>query len=383
MNQPTKLLAMLLTLPLLWACSDDDGGGLEPPPSERPAPNFSLADEWLQTFVDDNPAFNGASMMLLDKENGTIHTVYIGDHSEDTVVLLASTSKAPAATLLMALAEDDENVDFEIDAVIDQYLPWDGIWTGRTTEQLLSNTSGLPALDNAFAGTYGDHLCQFLPFGQLQDCAQTIYQTPVEGDPGTPPGTAFDYGGSQWHLAAAVAEIVGGASIRQLWDQYIAAPCGMAIMQFGNNLGFSTDWTGNPDELAGLENPNIEGGAMSNLADYGAFLQMILNDGACGDTQILSAEALEFMLIDRATPLGGTGNDWGYGMGWWVVDTPEGEDPYLYVDPGFYSAMSWWDTNRDYAGLVLLEDYTGESSVSADLVYQLIPLIEEALDAVQ
>ena len=62
-------------------------------------------------------------MILVDKEDGSIHKVAFGDHTLETVVLLASTSKMPTASLLMALHDDNDNVDFEIDAIIDQYLP--------------------------------------------------------------------------------------------------------------------------------------------------------------------------------------------------------------------------------------------------------------------
>jgi hypothetical protein len=41
-------------------------------------------------------------------------------------------------------------------------------------------------------------------------------------------------------------------------------------------------WDGTPDSLLGQSNPNIEGGAITNLADYAKLLQVHLNDGYCG-----------------------------------------------------------------------------------------------------
>ena len=106
---------------------------------------------------------------------------------------------------------------------------------------------------------------------------------------------------------------------------------------------------------------------------------MHLNGGSCGDNKVMSQASVEFMRIDRGTPVGGSG----YGMGWWIQPAAEGEEAYLYTDSGFFAAMSWIDVSRDYAGYVQFEDYTGASSATGFLVSELIPLIEEALDAVQ
>jgi hypothetical protein len=46
---------------------------------------------------------------------------------------------------------------------------------------------------------------------------------------------------------------------------------------------------------------------------------MHLQDGSCGDQQILSAKSVEFMRINRAGDLGVD-----YAMGWWI--TPGDDD---------------------------------------------------------
>ena len=75
--------------------------------------------------------------------------------------MLASTSKMPAVSLLMAL-HDDESLDYDVETTIDTYLPWDGVYGDRTTVDLVSNTSGIPGL--AALGDYGPHVCQFTSF---------------------------------------------------------------------------------------------------------------------------------------------------------------------------------------------------------------------------
>ena len=378
----TYNIPMLAAIALVTACSDSsDHTVTEVPPAPIPMVDFSAVDARLEDFVAENEHFDGASIVIVDKNEGTIHRTAFGDHTVDTVVLLASTSKVPAVSLLMALAEDDDNVDFEIDGPISDYLPWVGVWsTDITTEHLVSNRSGIPGLAAAFTGQYGAHICQYTPTGTLYECAQTIYQTPLPDLVSNPPGVAFDYGGSQWHLAGAVAETVGGASWNQLLDQYIGGPCDLEIFRFGNNLSDATSWDGNIDSLIGLDNPNIEGGAMTNLDDYAKLLSMHLNEGACGDNQVLSADAVKFMRIERTLSQEGKK---GYGMGWWSEPVEDGGSLYLYTDAGFYGSVSWIDIERNYAGYVALEEYSGSFGPegSSMVISELIPLIEEAIDA--
>lgn len=368
----------------LVACSDSSDRPAAVVPEPEVAPDFAPVDAALDEFVAAHPVFEGASIVIVDKEKGTIHEAAFGDHTLETVVLLASTSKVPSVSLLMALHED-ENLDFEIDGLIENYLPWMGVWPGVTTEHLVSNRSGIPGLDSIFNGTNVVHICQFVPVGQLQDCAKTIYETPTPGIPANPPGTVFEYGGGPWQLAGGVAEVVGGATWSQLWDQYIGGPCDLEVFRYANQFVDAQTWDGTLDSLVGLDNPNIEGGGVTNLSDYAKILSMHLNDGACGDNQVLSKEAVEFMRVDRSPGAADAVDNVGYGMGWWVRPAPDGGDPTLFDDGGAFGALSWLDTDRQYAGYVAFEDYTlVVASEGRKMVRnELIPLIEEALDAVR
>ena len=140
-------ITLLLLAMSLVACSDSSDNRNKP----ADPPDFSAADAWLQDFVEQQPLFNGASVAIVETGSGIIHRNTFGDHSEDTVVLLASTSKVPSVMLLMALDEDDDNVDFDIQAPIANYLPWQGVWDEAiTTENLVANRSGLPGLGYVF-----------------------------------------------------------------------------------------------------------------------------------------------------------------------------------------------------------------------------------------
>ena len=66
-------------------------------------------------------------MVIVDKKRGVIHKSAFGNQSENSVVLLASTSKVPTVTLLMALYEDADGVSSvglisQLIAIIDEAL---------------------------------------------------------------------------------------------------------------------------------------------------------------------------------------------------------------------------------------------------------------------
>jgi len=379
-NATVFRVTLAASLIVTAGCSDSNNSGAVLPQTPT---DFTAIQTSMQAFVDTQPSFDGASLIIVDKNAGVIHRAFVGDHDIDTVVLLASTSKMPAAALMMALHEDDANVDFEIDRVIDDYLPYTGAWPGRTAEQLVSNTSGIPGL--GFLGQYGAHLCQYVATGQLQECGKLIYQTPLDELPSYAPGTNFDYGGSPWQLAGLVAEVVGGASWNQLFDQYLGEPCDLDVFRFGNMLAQFDNWTGHPDSLVGLDNPNIEGGAISNLDDYAKLLSMHLNDGWCGDNQVLSAESVDFMRVDRARATGTIADDArGYGMGWWVTPKEDGAEPTLFLDPGAFGAVSWIDIDREYGAFFAVEVPISEGQIGSGYAREeLLPLVEAAYDAVR
>ncbi len=373
MNKQHLLLSSVFSL-ILLGCDSNGGGSAGQFAEFTPLPSydFSVVDQRIDEFVAQNAVFDGVSYTLLDRQQGTLHEAAFGDHELDIVVLLASVSKVPVTLLLMALHEDPD-LDFDINEPIATYLPWMGVYGDASTAQLLSNTSGIPGLEGL--ASYGAHLCQYLPAPEMLSCAETIYSTELPNS--VDPGTRFSYGGSQWQLAGAVAEVVGGASWSQLFSQYIAEPCQLEVFRFGNPWSNIASWNGSPDSLISQDNPNIEGGAISNMRDYAKLLQMILDGGDCGSNQVLSEESLAMMREDKGGALGTP-----YGMGWWITVPEDGSAPTLFRDPGAFGAIAWLDTEREYAGYLAVDDYTRTDSGApiALTLTELIPLIEAAID---
>lgn len=368
MQATIRIASYTFALLLLSACSDGSDNAQS---NAAPLYEFDDVDTRFQQFLDESAVFDGISVILVDAEQGVVHEAAFGDHTLDTVVMLASTSKMPAVSLLMAL-HDDDSLDFDIEASIDNYLPWDGVYGDRSTVSLVSNTSGIPGL--AAIASYGSHMCQYSALFTLDECGEILYTTEVPGS--VPAGTQFSYGGSQWQLSGAVAEHVANSTWGQAFDKYIAEPCDLELFEYGNMWSSLGDWNGSPDSLRGQQNANIEGGAITNLHDYAKILLMHLHGGRCGDTQVMSPESVSFMRQNRAGHMGVN-----YGMGWWLIPGDAQRSTIVY-DPGAFGAVSWIDVERGIGGYVAIDDYTRTDPVAvyALVLDQIIPLQQQAVD---
>jgi len=347
----------------------DQGSGTAPPVT----PDFTEVDAAFETFIEESAVFDGVSYVVVDAQE-SLHTATFGDHSVDTVVLLASTSKVPAVMTMLAL-EEDTDATFDMDQAIGEVLPFGGVYADRTPSQLVSNTSGIPGLRQL--ALYGPHLCQFSFDTSVifEACGEILLSVPLPD--GNDAGSIFDYGGSQWQLAGVTAAVAANATWNQLVEAYLATPCQLEVFTFGNMWEDITQWDGTVASLLGQSNPNIEGGAITNLADYAKLLQVHLNGGFCGDTRVLSENALAEMRVDRGGAV--DNNPTPYGMGWWIST----DNPGVYDDPGAFGSISFIDVERNFAGYVAIDDY---SRVDADapvrLVRQeIIPLLQAAFDA--
>ena len=363
-----RLASCMFALVILSACSNGSNNSQAAPPSY----NFDEVDARLQQFLDESDVFDGISVILVDTEQGAVHEAAFGDHTLDTVVMLASTSKMPSVSLLMAL-HDDASLNFDVEETIDSYLPWDGVYGDRTTVSLVSNTSGIPGL--AGLAAYGPHMCQFTANVTLNECAEILYTVEVPGS--VPLGTQFSYGGTQWQLAGAVAEHVTNSTWGQAFDRYLAGPCELEVFEYGNMWTVMGAWNGSPDSLLGQANAHIEGGAITSLQDYAKILLMHLRGGRCGDTQVMSPESVAFMQDNRAAAVGVN-----YGKGWWVLPG-NGQRSTIVYDPGAFGAVSWLDMERGIGGYVAIDDYTraDPGAVYALVLDQIIPLQQQAVDA--
>ena len=374
---------------MLLSCSDGNNHSSVDTTVPYREYDFSAADQALQELVDRHEAFDGSSMIIVHKDRGVIHRAAVGTHDLDTISLLASSSKMISATLLMTLAEDD-GLNFDINLPVENYLPadWDPLYTGFTTEQILSNASGLPGL----IPLVPEFSCQHgfgNPDQTLMECVEYILHTPINQNrfPVLAPNTKFQYGGAQWQIAGAVAELVSSMYWNDILRERILEPCELEVLTYGNPYGVFIDnppaWTGTVDSLPGQMNPSISGGAIASMDDYAKLLLMHLNDGMCGENRVLTKSAVEFMRVDRGSAIGSveqTGQ--GYGLGWSIEPPAEGEEATLFYDNGLFGTTVWIDTARGYGVFLSLQhiavDVEGDGRDDVKTIIQ--PLIESEID---
>lgn len=333
--------------------------------------DFSAIGPVVAQFVDDHE-LDGAGLVIVERDDGIVHEQYWGNLDADRVSLIASASKMIVAGVLLAL--DDAGV-LDIDAPVADVADWGAGNPTITPAQLLSNSSGLPGLFPNPA--YGPYVCQFLASGTLQECAAAIFTSPDDDAVVVPPDTEFRYGGAQWQVAGAVAEAASGSSWADLIDGVYVEPCGVDSLAFNNHwiqLGFGgfdypESFAGDPATLRPTDNPNMEGGAYITAPDYAALLLMHLRNGMCGDTQVLSADALDTMHSDRTGVTYGSSDP--YGMGWWVDPANS-----RISDPGAYGAVPWLDLEDGYGAYLVIE---ADGGTGAALAAELYPLVETAI----
>jgi len=343
--------------------------------ADRRTYDFSAVGPIVDAAIAEH-GLGGAALVVVERYDGIVHEQYWGEFGPDRVSLIASSSKMLVAGVLLRLA--DQGL-IDLDTPVAEAVEWGSGNPSITPAQLISNSSGLVGLGPNPA--YPPYRCQFLPDGTLQDCAASIFTTTNDDADVIPPDTEFRYGGAQWQVAGAIAEAVSGRSWAELIDETYAEPCGVDSLgfnnhwtQFGLSFDYPEDFAGDPSTLADTDNPNMEGGAYVTPSDYARLLLMLLRDGRCDDTRVLSAAAVDDMLADRIGDVySGSDNGAGYGLGWFV-DRSTGRR----TDPGAFGSVPWLDVDAGHGAFLVIED---SSRVGNELARELFGPVADAISS--
>lgn len=343
--------------------------------------DFTAAEGLVDDYVRD-VGLNGAGLVVVHPDEGIVHESYRGEITPDRISLLASSVKMITAGVLLHL-QDQGLIDLNtpISEVPELTQAWGTELEDFSTAQLLSNSSGLPALAGPkppFFGYLGAVNGCGLDIGRvLLECGRDVAQNRNDDWLQVAPDTEFRYGGPQWQVAGAIAEQVSGKSWAQLIDEIYVQPCGLDVLGYTGllQLGYLVStkpliypggFDGNLDTLAPTLNPTMEGGGYTTTRDYADLLLMLLRDGMCGNNQVLSPEAVTMMMADRTTAYG---SERAYGLGWFV-------DGNVRSDPGAFGAVPWIDLGRGYGGYLVVENIQRDEGRD-----ELIAAVGAAIDA--
>jgi CubicO group peptidase (beta-lactamase class C family) len=338
---------------------------------------FPLASQIVQGFVDEK-GLNGASLIVVDRDDGVVFHEHWGEFAPGRVSLVAMANKIISAGVLVHLHEEGL---LDIDAPVADVVDWGSGNPEITPAQLISNSSGmLGMMDDPMFMPY---FCIWSHQAILKECAEMLFTTPDDDARLIPPDTEFRYGGAQWQVAGAVAEVASGKSWAELVDEIYVQPCGLGVLgfthpaQFGMVMAYPSAFNGDPSTLEPTENPYIGGGAYTTTDDFAKLLLMHLRDGMCGENRVHSTELLERMHEDRIARVydggvsddGSPGDAWGYGLGLWV-DRETGRRN----SPGGFGAMPILDLDDGYGAYIVLEstfeDGVELSELTADAIHE-------------
>jgi len=295
------------------------------PKSADAAHDFSSIGAMVQAEVDGGN-FPGASMLVV-KDGQPVYEQHFGTFGPTTQIPIASASKWVSGAVIMSLVDDGL---ISLDDTVAEWLPG---WTGQkgsiTVRQLFSHTSGLPA----------DHSCLGQSGITLAQCVDQIATLNLLA----PPGTMFWYGGTSMQVAGRIAEVASGKTWAQLFADQIGTPLGMSSTFY---------WP--------ILNPQIGGGVLSTVSDYGKLLQAMQQDGIFGSQQVLSATSVEAMEEDQT---GGVPiwysphfDDTRYGVGVWRDIVGPGGEAVQVSSQGKFAMSPWLDRERRYYAIFFVQD---------------------------
>lgn len=349
----------------------------EPPPASTPGPapapvptsdwDTQALEEAVHQVVQRHinryaRGLQGAGVAIVHKDAGLILYDSFGNFDGEDPFLVASLSKVIDAGIILSLQDRGE---IKRDAPVALGSGSDEELEAFTFEQLLSNSSGLPC--PRIAGVSSGALCQFDGNTSLASCAKSIMEDPQTEEHTVSPDREYCYGGRQWQILGAAAEVATGRSWEQLFHETYVEPCGLTasgfVNQFSDPRAKTLGWGGYPVGVNAQElssaNPNIEGGLYTTLSDFSRILLMQLRGGMCTFGRVMSQQSANRWLEDRIdlTFSGSVGTGFhpedlrvfgrGYGYGWWV-DRESGQR----AVPGAYGSTAWISPDRSYAAIV-------------------------------
>jgi CubicO group peptidase (beta-lactamase class C family) len=211
----------------------------------------------------------------------------------------------------------------EIDAPIQQYLPWFQPNMPMTVRQLLNQTSGLDEGQG-----YERNLD---PDGE-DALEQSIRQLATTALNNQPPGTAFEYSNSNYDVLGLLVESVSGQPYGTYMQDNLFEPLSMThsftSLEAARMAGMSSafyplfGWQTNVDGILPYSrSTQPSAGLIGSVEDMAHYLIAHLNNGRFQNNQLLSPASIE-TLHSPAVTIGSDAGAVDYAMGWvaWLFE---------------------------------------------------------------
>jgi CubicO group peptidase (beta-lactamase class C family) len=338
---------------------------------------YSKLDDWMEL---NTKKMGGRAILVIYKNDSLIYNKSVGemthhqkslnnyvakkmnrevdpdDYTLDSRQLIASCSKWYSAALIMTFVDEGR---LNLNDTIGKYLPMLSTH-GKgniTISDCLSHLTGIkaPSIKKSLEG--------LKYISSMDQAILEISEMPMEGEP----GKTFHYSSVGLQIAASVIEKISGETFEKLFADRISKPLGMKNTDFGKK----------PFVLPA-------GGAISTPGDYMNFLIMILHKGNYMGKQILSAESVNKMEMNRMnagvkiayTPE--QSGELGYGYGEWVMKNAEPGMPGPWVtSPGLFGSFPWVDNENHYCAF-LMTFYINNSG-RQDRYFELKKLVDNSI----
>lgn len=323
-------------------------------------------DSYLKNQFDTH-TIPGLSVVIADR-SGVLYTAALGTEIQgeerpmtiDSPVAIGSLTKSFTAMAVLLLAEQGK---LDIHKPVITYLPWFRTLNKEksdriTIKMLLSNTSGLPALNTWIDSSYRE-----------KDAVTKGLKTLSTAEMKREPGKSYEYSNDGWNLLGALIEEVSGMAYEEFIQKEILTP--LKMTRSTTDI-FNADKFYAPGELTGGHHFGKEeaiaipvkdsaealpAGSFfrSTARDMGNYLITLLNNGSFEGNTILSRESLELMWTPvinfpgLSVAMGGTGNPDAYCLGWMKSTIDDREIIHHGGNTGAMSSFTLIDRKRGTA----------------------------------
>ncbi|MCH7530715.1 MAG: beta-lactamase family protein [Gemmatimonadetes bacterium] len=347
----------------------------------------------LQDYVNADRLSGVVAMVLRDGKVAYLEALGARDveagapMEPDAIFRIASQTKALVSVGILALQEDgalliSDRVEKYLPAFANHKVAVRSEGGGReivdgnrpiTVRDLLTHTAGIGYGYGPAASAWGAEGIQGWYFGHRDEPVRATVDRLAKLPFDAQPGERFVYGYNT-DILGAVIEQVSGLTLEDFLQTRILDPLGMKDTHFylpddkrdrlaavynqdaDGAIVRAPDGPGMQTQGQYVDGPrkSFSGGAglLSTAADYGRFLQMMLNGGELDGTRVLSPSTVALMTVDHIGHLGiRTGAGVGFGLGFRVrTDVGAGGEAGSVGDYGWggaYHSTYWVDPVED------------------------------------